>query len=136
VSILYVLAVKISSEVKNACDTKDENLILTFNNTYKSLLGNIQQIYQLHHDIILPEMEQYIDGRLTGNMWSVFEKNYKVIEVLYKNYYVTYYDTQGKLDELCKTQPLINEAMLKCQAMLGNLYPITQLNCPNQRLLR
>ena len=125
-----------SSEVKNTCDTKDENLILTFNNTYKSLLGNIQQIYQLHHDHILPELEKYIDGRLTGNMWSVFEKNYKVIEVLYKNYYVTYYDTQGKLDELCKTQPLINEAMLKCQTLLGNLYPITQLNCPNQRLLR
>ncbi|CAF4367670.1 unnamed protein product, partial [Rotaria sordida] len=59
-----------------------------------------------------------------------------VIEVLYKNYYVTYYDTQGKLDDLCKNYPLINDAMLKCQALLGNLYPITQLNCPNQRLLR
>jgi hypothetical protein len=136
VNILYVLAVKISSEVKNTCDTKDENLILTFNNTYKPLLGNIQQIYQLHHDMILPEMEQYITGHLTGNMWSVFEKNYKVIEVLYKNYYVTYYDTQGKLDDLCKNQSLINEAMIKCQTLLGNLYPITQLNCPNQRLLR
>ncbi|CAF4281890.1 unnamed protein product, partial [Rotaria sordida] len=37
---------------------------------------------------------------------------------------------------LCKNYPLINDAMLKCQALLGNLYPITQLNCPNQRLLR
>jgi hypothetical protein len=121
--------------MKNTCD-KDENLILLFNNTYKPLLGNIQQIYQLHHDIILPEIEEYITGHSIGNMWSVLEKNFKVIEVLYKNYYVTYYDTQGKLDDLCKTHSLINEAMLKCQVHLGNLYPITQLNCPNQRLLR
>jgi len=135
VNILYVLSVKLTVEIKNICD-KDENLILMFNNTYKPLLGNIQQIYQFHHDLILPEMEQYITGHLNGNMWSVLEKNFKVIEVLYKIYYVTYYDIQGKLDDLCKTYPLINEAMLKCQVYLGNLYPITQLNCPNQRLLR
>jgi hypothetical protein len=135
VNILYVLSVKLTVEIKNTCD-KDENLILTFNNTYKPLLGNIQQIYQLHHNMILPEFEQFITGHSTGNMWSVLEKNFKVIEVLYKNYYVTYYDTQGKLDDLCKNHPLINEAMLKCQVYLGNLYPITQLNCPNQRLLR
>ncbi len=134
-NILYVLAVKITVEIKNTCD-KDENLILTFNNTYRSLLGNIQQIYQLHHNIILPEMEEYITGHLTGSMWSVLEKHFKVIEILYKNYYVTYYDTQGKLDDLCKNHSLINDAMLKCQSYLGNLYPISQLNCPNQRLLR
>lgn len=136
VNVLYVLAVKLCTEVKTTCDTKDDNLNLTFNNTYKPLLGNIQQIYQLHHDMILPEMEKYITGTKTDNMWSVLEQHFKVIEVLYKNYYVTYYDTQGKLDDLCKTQPLINEAMLKCQTYLGNLYPTTQLNCPNQRLLR
>ncbi|CAF3803728.1 unnamed protein product [Rotaria sordida] len=135
VNILYVLSVKLSAEIKNTCD-KDDNLILIFNNTYKPLLGTIQQIYQLHYTMILPEIEEYIIGQRTGNMWSIFEKNFKVIEVLYKNYYVTYYDTQGKLDDLCKNYPLINDAMLKCQAHLGNLYPITQLNCPNQRLLR
>lgn len=122
--------------MKNTCDTKDDNLTLIFNNTYRPLLGNIQQIYRLHHDMILPEMERFIAGETTENMWSILEKNFKVIEVLYKNYYVTIYDTQGKLDDLCKTQPLINEAMLKCQTHLGNLYPTTQLNCPNQRLLR
>ncbi|CAF4550878.1 unnamed protein product [Rotaria sp. Silwood2] len=135
VNILYVLSVKISAEIKNTCD-KDENLILTFNNTYKPLLATIQQIYQLHYKFILPEIEEYITGQCTGNMWSVLEKNFKVIEVLYKNYYVTYCDIQGKLDDLCKNYPLINDAMVKCQAHLGNLYPITQLNCPNQRLLR
>jgi hypothetical protein len=81
-------------------------------------------------------MEKYITGHSTENMWSVLEKNFKVIEVLYKSYYVTYYDIQAKLDDLCKTHPLLNEAMLKCQVHLGNLYPLTQLNCANQRLLR
>ncbi|CAF3455254.1 unnamed protein product [Rotaria socialis] len=135
VNILYVLSVKLSAEIKNTCD-KDDNLILTFNNTYKPLLGTIQQIYQLHYGMIAPEIEEYIIGQRTGNMWSVLEKNFKVIEVLYKNYYVSYADIQGKLDELCRNNPLINEAMIKCQTYLGNLYPITQLNCPNQRLLR
>ncbi|CAM4746628.1 unnamed protein product [Rotaria magnacalcarata] len=135
VNILYVLSVKLSAEVKNTCD-KDDNLILTFNNTYKLLLGTIQQIYQLHYGMIAPELEEYITGQRTGNMWSVLEKNFKVIEVLYKNYYVNYSDIQGKLDELCRNNPLINEAMIKCQTYLSNLYPITQLNCPNQRLLR
>ncbi|CAF5223146.1 unnamed protein product, partial [Rotaria magnacalcarata] len=134
-NILYVLSVKLSAEVKNTCD-KDDNLILTFNNTYKLLLGTIQQIYQLHYGMIAPELEEYITGQRTGNMWSVLEKNFKVIEVLYKNYYVNYSDIQGKLDELCRNNPLINEAMIKCQTYLSNLYPITQLNCPNQRLLR
>jgi hypothetical protein len=135
VNILYVLSNKLSAEVKNTCE-KDDNLVIIFNNTYKSLLGNIQQMYQFHHDHILPEIEEYITGHRTGNMWTVLRKQFKIIEVLYKNYYVTYADTQGKLDDLCKSHPLINEAMLKCQVYLGNLYPITQLNCPNQRLLR
>ncbi|CAF4538087.1 unnamed protein product [Rotaria sp. Silwood1] len=135
VNILYVLSVKVSAEIKNTCD-KDDNLIVIFNNTYKPLLGTIQQIYQLHYSMILPEIEEYIIGQRTGNMWTVLEKNFKVIEVLYKNYYVTYDDTQGKLDDLCRNYPLINDAMVKCQVHLGNLYPITQLNCPNQRLLR
>ncbi|CAF1574678.1 unnamed protein product [Adineta ricciae] len=135
VNILYILSVKLSAEVKNTCN-RDDDAILKFNSTYKPLLGTIQQIYKLHNELILPEIEEYISGQRTGNMWSIFEKNFKVIEVLYKHYYVTYYDTQGKLDELCRTSSLINEAMLKCQVLLGNLYPITQLNCPNQRLLR
>lgn len=130
-----MLSVKLSAEIKNTCD-KDENLIVTFNNTYRPLLGTIQQIYQLHHTLILPDIEEYITGHATGNMWSVIQKNFKVIEVLYKNYYVTYFDAQGKLEDLCKNHPLINEAMLKCQVLLGNLFPTTQLNCPNQRLLR
>ncbi|CAF1473220.1 unnamed protein product [Adineta steineri] len=135
VNILYVLSVKLTVEVKNTCE-KDENLILTFNNTYKPLLGTIQQIYGLHNGHILPEIEDHIAKDSTGNMWSVLEKNAKVIEVLYKNYYVTYNETQGKLEDLCKNFPLINEAMLKCQVYLGNLYPTSQLNVPNQRLVR
>jgi hypothetical protein len=121
--------------VKNTCD-KDDNLIIIFNNTYKPLLATIQQIYGFHHNHFLPEIEEYITGHRTGNMWSVLEKHFKVIEVLYKEYYVKYYENQGKLDDLCKNHALINEAMLKCQGLLGNLYPITQLNCANQRLLR
>jgi hypothetical protein len=135
VNVLYVLSVKLSSEIKTTCD-KDDNLILTFNNTYKPLLGTIQQIYKFHHDILLPEMEEYINGNRAGSMWSVLEKHRQVIEVLYKNYYVTYDDTQGKLGDLCKNHPLIHESMLKCQVHLGNLYPIDQLNCPNLRLVR
>ena len=134
-NVLYVLSVKLSAEVKNICD-KDDNLIVIFNNAYRPLLGTIQQIYQLHYSMILPEIEEYITGHRTGNMWSVLEKNLKVIEVLYKHYYVTYNDTQKKLEDICKNHSLINEAMLKCQVYLSNLYPITQLNCPNQRLLR
>jgi hypothetical protein len=135
VNILYVLSVKLSAEVRNTCE-KDDNLVIIFNATYKSLLGNIQQMYQFHHDHLLPAIEEHITNHQSGNMWTVLQKHFKVIEVLYKNYYVTYADTQGKLDELCRIHPLLNEAMIKCQAHLGNLYPITQLNCPNQRLLR
>ena len=135
VDVLYVLAVKLSAEVKNTCE-KDDNLILTFNNTYRSLLGNIQQIYKLHNEIILPQFEDCISGRCTDNMWSVLDKNAKVIEVLYKAYYLSYADSQTKLDDICRSNPLLHEAMLKTQVHIGNLYPTTQLNCPNQRLLR
>ena len=135
VDILYVLAVKISAEVKLTCE-KDDSLIVAFNNTYRPLLGSIQQIYKLHHEVILPELEAYISRQRTGNIWSVLETNFKCIEVIYKDYFVKYSDMQGKLDELRRTHALINEAMLKCQVHLANLDPINQLNCANQRLLR
>ena len=81
-------------------------------------------------------MEKFITGHSTGNMWTVLETHFKFIEVIYKDYYVKYNDIQAKLDDICKSNPLINEAMLKCQVHLGNLYPLTQLNCANQRLVR
>lgn len=133
--VLYVLSYKLSEEVKSVCE-KDENVLTLFNDTYKQLVGNFKQIYHLHHDLLLPEFEKYVTGQVAGNMWTVLEKNFKPIEVLYKNYYIIYSSTQGKIDELCKNYPLINEAMLKCQVHLGNIFPLAQFNCSNQRLLR
>jgi len=135
VDILYVLSVKLSAEVKNTCE-KDENLIVMFNNTYRQLLGSIQAIYRLHHETILPQFERFISGQDNGNMWTVLEKNSKFIETLYKDYFVKYDEAQTKLNDICRENPLINESMLKCQVYLGNLNPLTQLNCANQRLVR
>lgn len=135
VDILYVLSVKLSAEVKNVCE-KEENLIVLFNNTYRQLLGSIQAIYRLHHETLLPQFEKYISTNDNGNMWTIIEKNFKFIEIIYKDYYVKYYTVQTKLDEICRENALLNEAMMKCQRYLGSLYPLTQLNCANQRLLR
>jgi hypothetical protein len=135
VGILYILSVKISSEVKRICG-KDDGLVVLFNNTYRPLLGSLQSIYKLHYDVILVEFEKYITGHSKENIWTVLGTNLKVIESIYKDYYVKYAEVQGKLDDLCKRYPSIHEAMLQCQTYLGNLYPLTQLNCANQRLLR
>lgn len=126
---------KLSAEVKNTCE-KDENLILIFNNTYRQLLGSIQAIYRLHHETILPQFERFISGQDNGNMWTVLEKNSKFIETLYRDYFVKYDEAQTKLNDICREYPLINDSMTKCQVYLGNLNPLTQLNCANQRLVR
>ena len=121
--------------MKETCAVDDESLC-NFNKIYKPLLGSIQAIYKLHHDSILPEMAKFVNGESNGNMWNIFKQYFKCIEVIYKDYYVQYDANQTKIDELCQNNKLIHEAMLKCQSSLDNLYPTTQFNCPNQRLLR
>jgi hypothetical protein len=69
-------------------------------------------------------------------MWSILQEHFQTIEDLYKSYYVAYAESQRKLEHLCKSHSLIHRAMLKCQVHLGNLYPVAELNCANQRLLR
>ncbi len=132
---LYILSVKIPSQIKESCE-KDENQIKTFNNTYKPVLNAIQNLYQFHHDIILPHIEQYITEHRMDNMWSIFQEHYQIIEDLYKAYYVAYDESQKQLDILCTSNPSISQAMVKCRVYFDNLYPIDELNCANQRLLR
>jgi hypothetical protein len=81
-------------------------------------------------------MEQYVTGHRQDNMWSIFQEHYQTREDLYKAYYVAYDENQVKLGKLCESNPLIDQAMLKCRVYFDNLYPIDELNCANQRLLR
>jgi hypothetical protein len=135
VKILFVLSIKLPAEVEKTCG-KDENLIAIFRNVYQPLLHSILRIYTFHHATILPQIEEYLENVRKGNMWSLLNENFRIIEPLYKTYYVAYDESQRKLQTLCKTYPLIDKAMLKIQNHLNNLNPITQFNCPNQRLMR
>ncbi|CAF3759672.1 unnamed protein product [Rotaria sp. Silwood1] len=132
---LYVLSFKVSDYVKKTCQ-RDENLLHTFNSVYKPLLDTIKRLYKFHYECILPDMIQYKIGHRTDNIWSIFIEHFQTIENLYKEYYIVYDENQQKLERLCTTNPLIHEAMLQCQVHLGNLYPINELNCANQHLLR
>ncbi|CAF1168020.1 unnamed protein product [Rotaria sordida] len=132
---LYVLSFKVIHYVKETCQ-KDENLLNTFNNIYKPLLDTIKRLYKFHNEYILPDMTQYKTGHRTDNIWSIFIEHFQTIENLYKEYYIVYDENQQKLERLCATNSLIHEAMLQCQVHLGNLYPIAELNCANQHLLR
>jgi hypothetical protein len=71
-------------------------------------------------------------------MWLILQEHFQTIEDLYKAYYVAYDEYQRELKRLDKSYALkkIHKAMLVCRIYLGNLCPITELNCPNQRLLR
>ena len=93
-------------------------------------------LHKFHHDNILPVMEQYTTGHRRDNIWSLLEKHFSTIESLYTEYYIVYDDNGHKLNRLCSSNPLIHKAMLKCQVYLGNIYPIVELNCANQHLLR
>ena len=115
---------------------KDENLLKTFNQLFQPLLDALNAIYKLHHRNILPQMDRSLTGHRQGLFWSILEENFESIERLYKAYYIAFDDVQNKLEEFCRTHALIQEAMLKVQEDLAHLYPITQLNCANQRLLR
>ena len=97
-NILYVLSNKLSAEVKNTCE-KDDNLVIIFNNTLNLYLEIFNKCINSIMIISYQKFEEYITGHRTGNMWTVLQKHFKIIEVLYKNYYVTYSDTQGKLDD-------------------------------------
>ncbi|CAF0862570.1 unnamed protein product [Didymodactylos carnosus] len=141
VNTLYVLSSKLPAEVKRSCGT-DDQLVVQFNSTYKPLLGALQAIYKLHCDTILPKITSYVNKSkisqetANSNVWSVLRDNSQFISVLYKDYYVRISESQAKLDDLCKSHSSLNDAMLNVQTMMGSLYPMTQLNCPNQRLLR
>ncbi|CAF3177636.1 unnamed protein product [Rotaria sp. Silwood2] len=132
---LYVLSVKVSDHVRQTCQN-DANLLNTFNSAYKSLLDTIKRLYKFHYEHILPDMVEYKTGLRTDNIWSIFVEHFQTIENLYKEYYIVYDENQQKLERLCTTYSLIHEAMLQCQVHLGNLYPINELNCANQHLLR
>jgi hypothetical protein len=99
-------------------------------------LDALTAIYKLHQRNILPQMVKCLTGHRQGLFWSILEENFESIERLYKAYYIAFDDVQNKLEEFCRTHALIQEAMLKVQEDLAHLYPITQLNCANQRLLR
>ncbi|CAF4293434.1 unnamed protein product, partial [Didymodactylos carnosus] len=141
VHILNVLSSELPFEVNKLCGT-DDAIVNQFNSTYKPLLGALQAIYKLHCDTLLPKLTPYVHnwetlrGNTSRNVWSIFHDNSQFISVLYKDYYVRISESQTKLDDLCKLHSCLNDAMLKVQTFMGNLYPMSQLNCPNQRLLR
>lgn len=137
VKTLYVLCTKIPAKMKETLE-KDENLFETFNNVYKSLLNTIQKLYKFHYDIVLPHLQLYKIGHRTDNIWSIFQEHFQTIEDLYKTYYLIYDEYQRELKCLDRSSSLkkIHQAMLACKGYLGNLCPITEFNCPNQRLLR
>ena len=81
-------------------------------------------------------MAKSLTGHRPGLFWSILEDNFELIEGLYKAYYIAFDDVQHKLEEFCRTHALIHQAMLSLQEDLAHLYPITQLNSANQRLLR
>lgn len=121
--------------VRKFCENDDESL-KAFNEVYRPLLGTIQSIYNFHHDTILPSMEKYITPQSGGNMWTLFESYYQYIEVMYRDYYTKYQDNHEKIEDICRNNKILGDAMLDCQTYMNNLYPLTQLNVPNQRLLR
>jgi len=96
----------------------------------------LEKLYKFHSEVILHNIEQYKADHRTDNMWTIFQDHFQTIEELYKAYYVTYAENQHELEIVCKINPLIYKAMLNCQVYLENLYPINELNCANQRLLR
>ena len=137
VKILYVLSSKIPAKIKEIY-ANDDSLLRTFDIIYKPLLDTIRQLYKFHYEIIFPHFRDYRTGDRMKNIWGIFQEHFQRIEELYKAYYLTYNDYQRDLKRLEKSVALkkIHEAMLVCKVYLGNLCPMTEFNCPNQRLLR
>lgn len=71
-----------------------------------------------------------------GLFWTVLEENFARIESSYTAYFLAFDEIRTKLDAFRLQHPVINDAMAKAQQDLDKLDPITQLNCPNQRLVR
>ncbi|UJR31635.1 hypothetical protein I4U23_019117 [Adineta vaga] len=71
----------------------------------------LKKLYKFHIQVILPRIEECKLGD-------------------YENF------NQRRLNEICKSGTFLDKAMLECQVYLGNLYPLAELNCANQRLLR
>ncbi|CAF4667476.1 unnamed protein product [Rotaria socialis] len=132
---LHVLTFKMPKIVKQICQT-DENTLKSFYDIFQPLLATLKQLYVFHYENILPNMEQFITGHRTDLIWSIFEEHFQTIENLYKEYYTVYDENQQKFERLCATNALLHTAMLDCQGLMGNLYPINELNCANQHLLR
>lgn len=123
--------------MKETC-SNEENVLELFQSTYKPLINTIRELYRFHHGIILPCVEEYQTGRRTGHIWASFQEHFQTIENLYKVYYVAYDEYQRELKRLDKSTVIkkVHQAMLVCKIYLGNLDPISEFNCPNQRLLR
>ena len=134
---LYVLAVKLPGKMKETC-TNEEQVLDLFQSTYKPLINSIRDLYQFHRGTLLPYIEQYQNGRRTDQIWASFQEHFQTIENLYKTYYVAYDEYQRELKRLEKSPIIkkVHQAMLVCKVYLGNLDPISEFNCPNQRLLR
>lgn len=134
---LYVLAVKLPAKMKETCSNEDHVLEL-FQTTYKPLINSIRDLYKFHREILLPYIEEYQNGRRMDHIWGSFQEHFQTIEQLYKIYYVAYDEYQHELKRLEKSHVIkkVHQAMLVCKVYLGNLDPISEFNCPNQRLLR
>ncbi|CAF0824211.1 unnamed protein product [Adineta ricciae] len=131
---LHVLCYVVPRKIQEIC-VKEKTFLHRFKNVYRPLKIILKQIYKFHLHVILPHFERCRSSNYTDYLWSVLEHNYQTIESLYKTYYLTYDENQRKLEDLCKPGSFLNRAMLQCQVYLGNLYPLTELNCANQRLL-
>jgi hypothetical protein len=137
VKILYVLSSKLPAKMKETCGN-EATLLEIFNTIYKPLLDTIRRLYKFHYEIILPHFGGYRTGHRIDHIWGILQEHFQTVEDLYKAYYVTYNEYQRELKRLDKSPTLkkVHNAMLVCKIYLGNLCPITEFNCPNQRLLR
>ncbi|CAF1337034.1 unnamed protein product [Adineta ricciae] len=131
---LHVLCYVVPRKIEEIC-MEEKTFLRRFKNVYRPLKIILKQIYKFHLRAILPHFERYRSSNYADYLWSVLEHNYQTIESLYKTYYLTYEENQRKLSDLCKPGSFLDRAMLQCQVYLGNLYPLTELNCANQRLL-
>lgn len=133
--VLFVLSIRLSRHVDSVC-RKDENVREKFYQLFSSLLKALKNLYELHNRRIVPQLTDYLTGHRCGLVWAIFEENFAKIESSYKAYYIAFDEIQSKIESFRLQNPLINEAMAEAQKELENLDPMTQLNCPNQRLVR
>lgn len=133
--ILFVLSSRLPRAVDQVC-RKDESLQEKFNQLFSALLKALKDLYKLHHRQIVPQLTDYLSGHREGLAWTILEEKFTEIEACYKAYYVAFDEIRPKVEAFRLQNPLINEAMLNVQKELDNLDPMTQLNSPNQRLVR